>query len=176
MYRCFVVPTDLPSDVYVSGIIYRPGNRRVVHHILSYVDTSGEGKKKDALDAAPGYPCFAGPGVDSIGDMGGWVPGIEPTRLPDGFGKALPRKADIIVQIHYHPSGKPETDRTQVGLYFAKKPVKRTLQRRAPGIQDLSCLRMDPTQPTSKRKRRGRSQLMSSHLHVLLICTSWVVT
>jgi Copper type II ascorbate-dependent monooxygenase, C-terminal domain len=129
VYRCFVVPTDLPDDVYVSGIIYRPGNRRVVHHILSYVDTSGEGKKKDALDAAPGYPCFSGPGVDSIGDMGGWVPGIEPTRLPDGFGKALPRKADIIVQIHYHPSGKPETDRTQVGLYFAKKPVKRTLQR-----------------------------------------------
>jgi hypothetical protein len=61
--------------------------------------------------------------------MGGWAPGVAPIRLPDGFGKALPKKADIIIQIHYHPSGKPETDRTQVGLYFAKKPVKRTLQR-----------------------------------------------
>jgi Copper type II ascorbate-dependent monooxygenase, C-terminal domain len=29
----------------------------------------------------------------------------------------------------HHPSGKPETDRTHVGLYFARKPVKRTLQR-----------------------------------------------
>jgi len=101
----------------------------VVHHILSYVDTSGEGRKKDALDAEPGYPCYAGPNVDSIGDMGGWVPGASPLQLPDGFGKSLPKKADIIVQIHYHPSGKPETDRTQLGLYFARKPVKRTLQR-----------------------------------------------
>jgi hypothetical protein len=129
VYRCFVVPTNLPNDVYVSGIEYRPGNRRVVHHVLSYVDTSGEGRKKDALDAEPGYPCYAGPDVDSIGDMGGWAPGIEPSQLPDGFGKVLPRQSDIIVQIHYHPSGKPETDRTRVGLYFARKPVRRTLQR-----------------------------------------------
>ena len=69
--------------------------------------------------------------------MGGWVPGVEPIRLPDGFGKSLPKKADIIVQIHYHPSGKPETDRTQLGLYFAKKPVKRTLQRTGAWNPDL---------------------------------------
>jgi Copper type II ascorbate-dependent monooxygenase, C-terminal domain len=129
VYRCFVIPTDLPNDIYVAGVVYRPGNRRVVHHILSYVDASGEGRKKDALDGVPGYPCYSGPSVDSIGDMGGWAPGAMPLQLPDGFGKALPKKADIIVQIHYHPSGKPETDRTQLGLYFARKPVKRTLQR-----------------------------------------------
>jgi hypothetical protein len=28
------------------------------------------------------------------------------------------------VQFHFHRTGKIETDRTQVGLYFAKKPVK----------------------------------------------------
>ena len=38
IYRCFVVPTNLPKDMYVSAIEYRPGNRRVVHHILAYVD------------------------------------------------------------------------------------------------------------------------------------------
>jgi hypothetical protein len=129
VYRCFVVPTDLPTDIYVSGIEYRPGNTRVVHHVLSYVDTTGEGRKKDALDAGPGYGCYAGPNVESIGDMGGWVPGMQPSRLPDGFGKALPKKADIIIQVHYHPSGKAETDRTRLGLHFARKPVKRTLQR-----------------------------------------------
>ena len=47
VYRCFVVPTSLPQDVYVSAIEYRPGNRRVVHHILSYVETKGEARKKD---------------------------------------------------------------------------------------------------------------------------------
>ena len=31
------------------------------------------------------------------------------------------------MQVHYHPSGKPEVDRTRIGIYFAKKPVKQIL-------------------------------------------------
>jgi thiol-disulfide isomerase/thioredoxin len=127
IYRCFVVPTDLPDDVYLSAIEYRPGNRRVVHHMLSYVDTRGEARKKDAADPGPGYACFAGPGVEVHGDLGGWAPGNEPSRLPDGIGRSLPRKADVIIQVHYHPSGKPETDRSRVGLHFARKPVRQVL-------------------------------------------------
>ncbi len=34
----------------------------------------------------------------------------------------------MILQVHYHPDGKREVDRTRVGLHFARKPVKRTLQ------------------------------------------------
>lgn len=127
IYRCFVLPTDLPKDVYISAIEYRPGNRRVVHHVLSYVDISGEGRKKDAKDPGEGYACFAGPGVEVHGDLGGWAPGNEPSFLPEGIGRSLPKGADVVMQVHYHPSGKPETDRTQMGLYFSKKPVKQTL-------------------------------------------------
>ena len=54
IYRCFVIPTDLPEDVYISAIEYQPGNRRVVHHMLSYVDISGEGRKKDDGRSRPG--------------------------------------------------------------------------------------------------------------------------
>src|SRR6185312_4415508 len=39
----------------------------------------------------------------------------------------LPSKADVVVQVHYHPSGKPETDRTRIGIHFARKPVKQIL-------------------------------------------------
>jgi hypothetical protein len=31
------------------------------------------------------------------------------------------------MQVHYHPSGKPETDRTQIGIYFSRKPIKQIL-------------------------------------------------
>ena len=54
-------------------------------------------------------------------------PGIQPSTLPDGIGRSLPRGADIIVQVHYHPSGKAETDRTRIGLHFARKPIRQTL-------------------------------------------------
>jgi hypothetical protein len=127
IYRCFVIPTDLPRDVYISAIEYRPGNRRVVHHMLSYVDLTGEGRKRDAKDPGPGYECFSGPEVEVHGDLGGWAPGNEPSRLPEGIGRSLPKGSDVIIQVHYHPSGKPETDRSRIGLHFARKPVKQIL-------------------------------------------------
>ncbi|MDR3632658.1 MAG: redoxin domain-containing protein [Isosphaeraceae bacterium] len=131
IYRCFVIPTNLPEDMYVEAVEYRPGNRRVVHHILAYTDVSGAARKRDEADAGPGYSCFSGPGVQVQGDLGGWAPGNEASRLPEGVGRVLPRKADVIVQVHYHPDGKPETDRTRVGLHFAKKPVKQIMHAAA---------------------------------------------
>ena len=127
IYRCFVIPTDLPADVDLSAIEYRPGNSRVVHHLLAYIDTSGQARRRDSADEGPGYSCFSGPGIEVHGDLGGWAPGNEPNFLPEGVGRKLPRKADVVVQVHYHPSGKPETDRTRLGLYFSKSPIKQVL-------------------------------------------------
>jgi len=127
IYRCFVVPTSLPEDNYISGIEYQPGNRRVVHHVLAYVDTQGEARKKDAADPGPGYTCFSGPGVEIHGDLGGWAPGNQPTQLEEGMGRSLPRNADVIIQVHYHPDGKAEVDRTRIGLRFSRKPIRRIL-------------------------------------------------
>jgi hypothetical protein len=127
IYRCFVIPTHLDKDVYVTAAEYRPGNRRVVHHILAYVDTSGKARERDQADPGPGYACFGGPGEPIHGDIGGWAPGIQPSELPEGIGRSLPRNSDLIVQLHYHPSGKPEVDRTKIGLYFARKPIHQTL-------------------------------------------------
>ncbi len=127
IYRCFVIPTNLPKDVYVRAAEVRAGNRKVVHHVLSYVDVSGEARKKDAKDALQGYECFGGPGVRVHSGLFGWAPGNEAHFLPDGIGVSLPKAADVIMQVHYHPDGKPETDRTRLGLYFCKTPVKQGL-------------------------------------------------
>jgi len=127
VYRCFVIPTSLPEDVYIAGIEFAPGNRRVVHHVLAYVDKDGLARKKDAEEPGPGYTCFSGPGIPVHGDLGGWAPGAMPSVLPDGIGRSLPKGADVVVQVHYHPNGKPEVDRTRVGLRFARKPVRQTL-------------------------------------------------
>ncbi|MEA2632149.1 MAG: hypothetical protein QOE66_2368, partial [Chloroflexota bacterium] len=127
IYRCFVIPSRLAEDRYISAIEYRPGNRRVVHHMLGYVDTQGQARKRDEADEGPGYSCFSGPGIEIHGDLGGWAPGNQPSRLPDGVGRFLPRDSDVVVQLHYHPSGKPETDRSRIGLHFARTPVKQTL-------------------------------------------------
>jgi WD40-like Beta Propeller Repeat len=39
----------------------------------------------------------------------------------------LPKGSDFVLQIHFHLSGKPETERSQVAFYFADKPPERNL-------------------------------------------------
>jgi hypothetical protein len=170
IYRCFVIPTTLPKDMYISSIEYRPGNRRVVHHMLAYVDTSGEGRKRDAADPGPGYSCFSGPQVEIVGDLGGWAPGNEPSRLPEGVGRSLPKGADVIVQVHYHPSGKPETDRSRIGLHFSRKPVKQTFHWNAAADPRL---KIEPGESNHESKASWRVPVdlvgyaVTPHMHML---------
>lgn len=123
VYRCFVIPSKYTEDKYVAAMEVRPGNRAVVHHVIAYLDTSGKARELDAADPGPGYTTFGGVGFLPAGSLGGWAPGNFPRLLPDGVGTYFPKNSDIILQVHYHKSGKPETDRTRIGLYFCKKPV-----------------------------------------------------
>ena len=65
------------------------------------------------------------PEIPAVGMVGGWAPGQLGTRYPDNSGVFLPKEAEIVLQVHYHRTGKPEKDRTRVGLYFAKEPVEK---------------------------------------------------
>ena len=33
--------------------------------------------------------------------------------------------SDLVLQVHYHPVGKPETDQSQLGIFFSKKPANK---------------------------------------------------
>jgi hypothetical protein len=120
VYRCFVIPVSIDSDRTVAAVEFRPGNRKVVHHALFYLDSSGTARKKDEADDGPGYVSFGGPGFLPTGALGGWAPGAMPRFLPDGVGRYLRKGSDLVLQIHYHPDGKPETDQYVVGVYFTR--------------------------------------------------------
>ncbi len=172
IYRCFVISTHLPHDVYISGIEYRPGNGRVVHHILGYVDASGEALARDEAEPGPGYTCFGGPRIEQLhGDLGGWAPGVEASELAEGVGRSLPRGAAVVMQVHYHPNGKDETDRSRIGLYFSKKPVKKTFQWAA--VLNTK-FRLEPEQPESWEVRATwtapvdlEAYSVAPHMHLL---------
>jgi hypothetical protein len=61
--------------------------------------------------------------------LGGWAVGAQPKFFPDGLALRVPKGADLVVQYHFHPTGKPEAEKSLIGLYFAKKPPERTLTR-----------------------------------------------
>lgn len=125
VYQCFVLPSGLLEDRTIAAIEFRPGNPRIVHHGLFYTDTNGRARKLDAADPAPGYTHFGGVGFAPTGSLGGWVPGTTPRLLSDGLGRLLPKGSDVVIQVHYHPDGKPETDQSTIGFHFTKKPATR---------------------------------------------------
>lgn len=150
LFRCFVLPTHFDEDRYIIGYEVRPGNAQVVHHTLNFWDRTGmarqlaeqERKRKqdpNAVDHGPGYSSSMGigfipippkdrPAIPAIGGFGGWAPGQQPVQLPPGNGWLLPKGADLVIQTHYHRTGKPETDRLKIGLYFSKRPIQKQWQ------------------------------------------------
>jgi hypothetical protein len=124
VYRCFVIPIPTETDRTVAAVEFRPGNSKVVHHAILFLDNTGAARKKDEADPGPGYASFGGPGIIPTGGLGGWAPGAMPRMLPDGLGKYIRKGSDLVLQIHYHPDGKPETDQSTVGIYFTKTPAK----------------------------------------------------
>jgi hypothetical protein len=114
--------------MYLSSYEILPGNRRVVHHVLMYLDKHGTSEKLDALQPGPGYDSALGlPGFVPTGSLGGWAPGNAPHVLEDGIVRILPKGDRIVMQVHYHKTGKPELDQTKLGLYFSKAPPKRAV-------------------------------------------------
>jgi hypothetical protein len=124
VFQCFVIPLDFATDRYVKTVEFHPGNTRIVHHALFFLDTSGEARRLDAASAEPGYSCFGGPQIEPTGGLGGWAPGATPRPLPAGVAQTVKKGADLVVQIHYHPSGKVETDQSSIGLTFTGQPQK----------------------------------------------------
>jgi mono/diheme cytochrome c family protein len=128
-YRCYVIQNPFDEDKWVTGIEYRPGNLRAVHHIIGYLDVSGQSEKKDAADPLPGYRSDgSGPGILPSGSLAGWAPGNQPRMLPEGTARLLRKGERLVLETHYHKTGRVELDEgAQIALYFAKEPVKKQL-------------------------------------------------
>src|SRR4029453_16552817 len=54
-FQCFVLPMDLERDSYISGLEFRPENRRIVHHALVFLDPNNTAR--NLADASGQYPC-----------------------------------------------------------------------------------------------------------------------
>lgn len=126
VYRAFAIPLNLTEDKYVRAVQYRPSNRRVVHHALMFLDILGESRKRDAADPGPGFKGQQlGLGALSGGGLGGWAPGGLSHPFPDGIAKEIKKGADLVLQLHLSPSGKPEKEQSEIGLWFAKAAPER---------------------------------------------------
>ncbi|HLY16655.1 MAG TPA: hypothetical protein VKR61_05500 [Bryobacteraceae bacterium] len=115
-YRYVTVPTNFTEDKWVQAAEIRPGNRAVVHHVIVFA-SDGSGERASGDRKAEAGRDFAS------AKLAGFAPGEQPKVYPPGTAKQLKAGARLIFQLHYTPNGKPATDRTSIGLIFARGPV-----------------------------------------------------
>ena len=113
-YLTVAVPVD--RERWLKAAVVRPGNPRIVHHALVF-----EGTLFDVLASAGGQGGF----------FAGYVPGLAQTWYPAGTGKRVRKDSAVTFQMHYTTTGTPETDETQIGLYFTETAPARELQTRS---------------------------------------------
>lgn len=99
-YQYFVAKTNFPTDRWVKAAEVIPGNRGVVHHAIAFIHPPGgsDFRKRGLLSA--------------------YVPGQRQSALADGYAQRIPAGSKIVFQMHYTPTGKPETDITRIGMVF----------------------------------------------------------
>jgi hypothetical protein len=144
IYRNFALPTGLTEDKWVRAVEYRPGARKVVHHAIFSFVRGGAVANLDHADGQPGFSGFTSlglggaPGAAPSGPLGGWAVGTTPVFMPEGLALPLAKGSDFILQLHLHPTGKAETERSTVGIYFADKaPDRRIYNIGQPGFFGL---------------------------------------
>jgi hypothetical protein len=113
-YQTVIVETHLSEDRWVQAIEVQPGDRDVVHHALIHLAAADE-QAGDPRDVAA---------EERGGFWGEYVPGQNTLVYPEGFAKQLPKGARLRFQMHYTPNGTATTDRTRLGVIFAKQPPR----------------------------------------------------
>jgi hypothetical protein len=131
VYRNFAIPVPLAARRYVRAVEFKPGSPKIVHHAFIKVDQTGQSRRLDGRDGAPGFPGLMTPdGVEMPeGHFLSWQPGKFPSQEPDGLSWVLKKGSDLVLQMHLRPSGKPEVMQSKVGLYFTDTPPTNTCCR-----------------------------------------------
>ena len=145
-YKNFEVPTNLTEDKWAEAIEIRPGNRSVVHHVIVYLIDPNAAKVAPPFMPAANMrrPADApkterGPEPNDrrmkrgpTGWLSGYAPGQAVRVYEPGTALRVPAGSTLIIQEHYTATGKETTDRTRIGIKWAKEAPKTAVDVRRP--------------------------------------------
>jgi len=114
-YRYVEVTSPFTNEVWLAAMDIKPGNYKVVHHVILYAKWPG--------------------GPEDGNEHGtfivGWAPGASALRYPQGVAKRLPAHAKLTLELHYTTCGSEQTDQSEIALYLADGPQPRSAETRS---------------------------------------------
>jgi tetratricopeptide (TPR) repeat protein len=139
VYRKFVIPVPIGETRYVRAFDFDPGNESLVHHMRLRVDRSGLCRAQEEQDPSPGFDgiLFSGD-TEPDGFFLVWTPGYEAQARRADVAWKLEPGTDLVLELHLHPTGKPESVQSSIALYFQPEPPRERLH-----MVQLSCETID---------------------------------
>ena len=122
------------EDRDIEAFELRPGNRRVTHHSnvgMMVLPPDAELRTAPAWPGGPtvrnavgllrnGRPVAEGAATGNV--MIFYVPGGGFQRFPRGMARRMRSSEHVLWNVHYMPTGTPESDRHTLALWFARTP------------------------------------------------------
>ncbi len=126
-YRCLIFDPGNTETEWILAAHLEADQTEVVHHGIITMATEqlrGQAEQLDASTPGPGWTCYGGNGLQAAAGgaqfrVGGWAPGAQPARQPEGYAIQMPPGAFFIVQIHYHYDGSAPPDLSRYVLDLA---------------------------------------------------------
>ena len=135
------------EDVYLEAVQMRPGNSAVVHHAGIFTRPLPPGTELGMEQVQPGgqlipQPVPINPNEDPAVKLARreaamifvpdaqlifYRPGGGFNRFPEGTAKLVYGDRKLNFQMHYTLTGRPETDRSVAGFWFAKETPRRRM-------------------------------------------------
>lgn len=124
---------NLPEDRWVAGLDYQATSSASLKHALFLSVPADVGV--DDQDVLPGVGGLLGLGaIDNLGErliaadrgmtvLGAWTTGGRPRLMPPGMAQRLPRRTNIVLQLHAPPAEIGAIEDGRVAIYLAKEPV-----------------------------------------------------
>jgi hypothetical protein len=135
-----LVHARFDKDVWVKAAEVRPGNPRAVHHMKAWIRPPNSNWMKDApegvlyspprgsagSDGLPQQAALSATGYRPVQDiLAKYNPGVEGQEFATGgAAKFIAAGSDVVFEVHYTATGKPETDRSSVGIVLADGPPR----------------------------------------------------
>ena len=126
LFENVVFPEALKETKWVRAMEIKPGSPRVVHHANLIPDRTGSVRR-----AHPGNWQNGVPGMDVLVDSGEsfdpdshflfWKPDSTALVEPEGMPWRLDAGSDLVLNMHLKPTGKAESIRARIGLYFTEQ-------------------------------------------------------
>jgi peroxiredoxin len=171
LWQHYVFPSVVLRDRLLTAVEFRPGATAAVHHASFFVDTNHVGRRLDALEPDYGYRgAGGGPLFRPNGVLRSWFPGAHTQHLPEGMGRPVAKGSDLVVEVHYHPTGRVEWDRSQIGLYFAPRTARQY-------VEEMQVMNTDLDVPAGEAAHLHRASLVlpvdvtlldtAPHMHLL---------